>query len=238
MGINVVSADDFAAVSAKMVGFAIIELQKKLKRNVNLVLATGHTMVGFLDELSKVKGIDWKRVNAFHLDEYKGLDIEHPCSYAYFLTENLFSKVDIPEKNIHLISEIGKKDYMNILRRKGRADITMLGIGMDGHLAFNEPPNYSGFDSKMQEVKLTKETIDSNIDLYPEIKENPYAITMGMADIMESKKLFFLANKAKKAHIVKKALTGPVTEEVPASILQKHENVEIILDKAAGALVK
>jgi glucosamine-6-phosphate deaminase len=149
----------------------------------------------------------------------------------------LFSKVDTPKENIHFVCDFDKDEYMKIVREKGGIDIAMLGIGMDGHLGFNEPPNYSNFDGRMQEVKLRPETIENNIDMYPEILDNPYAITMGMADIMESKKLFFLANKVKKAEIVKQALKGPITEDIPASILQKHPNVEVILDEEAGSML-
>ncbi len=237
MKIDIVKATDFASKSAYLVGEEIKRLQKILDRNVNMVLATGHTMIEFLDELSKIKDIDWKKINFFHLDEYKGLTCSHVSSYGYFLTENLFSKVDTPKENIHFVCEFGKDEYMKIVREKGGIDITMLGIGMDGHLGFNEPPNYSSFDGRMQEVKLRPETIENNIDMYPEILDNPYAITMGMADIMESRKLFFLANKAKKAEIIKKALKGSITEDVPASILQKHPNVEIILDEEAASLL-
>ncbi len=237
MKIDIVKAIDFASKSAYLVGEEIKRLQKILDRNVNMVLATGHTMIEFLDELSKIKDIDWKKINFFHLDEYKGLTPDSPYSFGYFLNFNLFSKIDIPKENIHLVSMIGIENYMDILREKGGADITMLGIGMDGHLAFNEPPKYSDFDSVMREVELTESTIEANECDYPQIKENPFAFTMGMADIMASKKLFFLANKAKKAEIIKKALKGSITEDVPASILQKHPNVEVILDEEAASLL-
>ena len=233
MKINIVKSNEFAIKSAQAVSREIKKLQKVLDRNVNIVLATGNTMVGFLDELSKIEGIDWSKINAFHLDEYKDLDVNSPYSFAYFLNKNLFSKIDLPKNNMFYLSE-NKDNYLELLENKGGADIIMLGVGMDGHLAFNEPPKYSKFDSHLREVELTQETIDSNIDDYPDIVKNPYAYTMGMADIMSGKKIFFMANKAKKADIIKKALKGPVTEDIPASILQRHKNVEVVLDEEAG----
>jgi glucosamine-6-phosphate deaminase len=234
MKINIVDSKNFEVESALAVSKEIKRLQKILNRNLNIVLATGNTMVGFLDELSKISGIDWKKINAFHLDEYKGLKTTSPYSFAYFLNKNLFSKIEILKNNIFYLCE-NKDKYLELLESKGGADIIMLGIGLDGHLAFNEPPKYSNFDSRLREVSLTQETIDSNICDYPEIKENPFAYTMGMADIMDGKKIFFLANKTKKAKIVGEALKGPITTNVPASILQKHNNVEVILDKEASA---
>jgi glucosamine-6-phosphate deaminase len=236
MKINIVKSNEFAIRSADLVAEEIKRLQKTLSRNLNIVLATGNTMVGFLDELSKINNIDWNKINAFHLDEYKGLSINNPCSFAYFLNENLFSKTTIPEKNIFYLSE-HMDHYLELLAEKGGADIVMLGVGMDGHLAFNEPPKYSNFDSHLREIELTQETIDSNICDYSDIKDNPFAYTMGIADIMSGGKIFFLANKAKKAEIVKKTLKGPITEDVPASILQKHNNIEVVLDEEAGATI-
>jgi glucosamine-6-phosphate deaminase len=237
MKINIVKSNEFSIKSAQLVAEEIKKLQTTLGRNVNIVLATGNTMRGFLDELSKIEGIDWSKMNAFHLDEYKGLDKTSHYSFAYFLNENLFSKITIPQDNIFYLSE-NKDNYLNLLSEKGGADIIMLGVGMDGHLAFNEPPKYSNFDSHLREVELTQETIDSNMCDYPDIANNPFAYTMGMADIMSGKKIFFLANKAKKADIVQKALKGPITEDIPASILQKHNNVEAILDEEAGVGIK
>lgn len=237
MKIDIVKATDFASKSAYLVGEEIKRLQKILDRNVNMVLATGHTMIEFLDELSKIKDIDWKKINFFHLDEYKGLTPDTPYSFGYFLNKHLFSKIDVPEENIHYVLAIGIEYYMDTVRGKGGADITMLGIGMDGHLAFNEPPKYSRFDSTMREVELTESTIEANECDYPQIRENPFAYTMGMADIMASRKIFFLANKARKAEIIKKAFKEPITEDIPASILQKHPNVEVILDEEAGSLL-
>ncbi|MFH1876789.1 MAG: triose-phosphate isomerase, partial [Candidatus Omnitrophota bacterium] len=235
----ITTADDFSKTASRRVASEIRKLQANPDKQVTIVFATGNTMVGFLDNLSKESNIDWKRVQAFHLDEYKGLPTDHPASFAYFLNKNLFSKVALPKENIHYVNGANPdiKVYLQTLKSFGGADIVMLGVGMDGHLAFNEPPVYSRFDSRMQEVSLTDSTIEANREDYPEITNNPYAYTMGMADIFEGKHLFFLANKAKKADIVKKSLEGPVTEDVPASLLQKHSKVTVVLDTEAARLL-
>jgi glucosamine-6-phosphate deaminase len=240
MNIIITNPNDFSQKSADLVAQKIIELQIDPQKSVNLVLATGNTMVGFLDSLSKESGIDWSRIRAFHLDEYKGLSITHPASFAYFLNKNLFSKVSIPAENINYIngSNPDLAAYMGKLKNTGGADIIMLGIGMDGHLGFNEPPFYSHFDSRMSEVDLAQSTIETNKIDYPEIIENHYAFSMGMADIFEGKTLFFLAKGDKKANIVAKSLQGPVTEDIPGSIIQNHPDVVVILDQEAASLLK
>jgi glucosamine-6-phosphate deaminase len=240
MNITVTSPNEFSQKSADLVAQKIIELQTDPVKIVNLVLATGTTMIDFLDCLSKEKGIDWSRVQAFHLDEYKNLPVTHPSSFAYFLNKNLFSKVSIPPKNINYINGANPDipGYMAKLKNSGGADVIMLGVGMDGHLAFNEPPLYSNFDGRMGEVKLTQSTIEANKPDYPEIESNPFAFSMGMADIFNGKNLFFLAKGDKKADIVAKSFQGSVTPDIPASILQKHPNVTIILDQPAASLLK
>jgi len=240
MNIIVTNTSDFSQKSADLVAQKIIELQTDPVKIVNLVLATGTTMIDFLDCLSKEKGINWSRIQAFHLDEYKNLPVTHPSSFAYFLNKNLFSKVSIPVENINYINGVNPDlaNYMAKLKNSGGADVVMLGVGMDGHLAFNEPPLYSNFDGRMGEVKLTQSTIEANKPDYPEIETNPFAFSMGMADIFEGKNLFFLAKGDKKADIVAKSFQGPTTPDIPASILQKHPNVTIILDQPAASLLK
>ncbi|MDD5255139.1 MAG: 6-phosphogluconolactonase, partial [Candidatus Omnitrophica bacterium] len=240
MRVHVVSAGSFARTTAYLVAEEIRRLQRDPERFVNIVFATGNTMVLFLDFLSKETGIDWVRVRAFHLDEYKGLPTDSPYSFAYFLHTNIFSKVPIPPENIHYVNGAHPNlaGYMRTLRELGGADIVLLGVGMDGHLAFNEPPHYSSFSGRMQEIRVDESTILANEADYPGIRDNPYAYTMGMADIFEGRHLFFFANKPKKASIVRAALLGPVTEDVPASILQRHANVTIVLDEGAAELIK
>ncbi|MFA6994739.1 MAG: 6-phosphogluconolactonase, partial [Candidatus Paceibacterota bacterium] len=236
----IVPAEDFSKAASNEVASEIKRLQEDQQRKVVVVFATGNTMVGFLNNLAKEEGIDWSRVIAFHLDEYKGLPTTHPASFAYFLNKNLFSRVSLPKENINYVNGANPnlKAYIEKIKSLGGADIVMLGVGMDGHLAFNEPPLYSKFNSRMQEVSLVPSTIEANKEDYPEIVNNPYAYTQGMADIFEGKHLFFLANKAKKAQIVKQSLEGPITEDIPASILQKHPKVTVVLDREAASLLE
>lgn len=238
MKIIVTTPQLFSEKSADIVAQKIIDLQKT-QENVNIVLATGNTMIDFLDFLSKKEGVNWSRINAFHLDEYKSLPTTHPSSFAYFLNKNLFSKIKIPSKNINYINGANPNllGYMAKLKKLGGASIIMLGVGMDGHLAFNEPPLYSNFDGRIGEVKLIPSTIEADKSDYPEITKNPYAYSMGMADIFEGQNIFFLVNKLKKADIIVKSLQGPITPNVPASLLQRHLNVTAILDQDSASLL-
>lgn len=239
MKIITTSIESFSKISAGLVADKINQLQINSKRPVNLVLATGRTMIQFLDELSQ-QSVDWNKVNIFHLDEYKGLDINHPSSFAFFINQNFISKIKIPQQNINFINgqQPDLTGYINKLNQSGGSDITMLGVGLDGHLAFNEPPLYSQFDSRIREVDLTPSTIEANQADYPEISQNPHAFTLGMADIFESKYVFFLAKGQSKSQIVHQALTGQITPDIPASILQKHPNATVILDTQAASLLK
>ena len=235
----ITSADDFAKVTSQKVADEIRELQRDPEKQVVIVFATGNTMVGFLNNLALEEGIDWKRIQAFHLDEYKGLPPEDEHSFAYFLNENLFRRVPIPEENIHYINGARPDPdaYMRKLKEYGGADIVLLGVGMDGHLAFCEPPLYSSFNSGMQEVELDERTIESNEPDYPGIRDNPYAYTMGMRDIYEGRHIYFFVNKSKKAGIVQRSLEGPITEGIPASMLQVHRNVTVVLDVDAASFL-
>ena len=216
----------------------IRELQKDPERVVRVVLATGNTMVGFLDSLSREKDIDWTRVYAYHLDEYKGLDTENRYSFAYYLNRHLFSKVKgIPRENIRYVN--GKdpdlNGYIREIEDNGGADIVMLGIGKNGHLGFNEPG--TSFWSRMREIKLTASTIKANKPDYPDIEAMPYAYTMGLRNIFRGKHLFFVASGEGKAEIVKKALEGRVTNKVPGSLIQMHPRADIFLDEEAADLL-
>jgi glucosamine-6-phosphate deaminase len=235
----IASPENFAQAAAQKVGAAIRELQKDEQKQVTIVFAAGNTMVGFLQHLV-LQDIEWSRVQAFQLDEYKGLPPEDECSFAYFLNFHLFSHVPIPRENIHYINgaKADLKGYMEELKEHGGADIVILSVGMDGHLALNEPPKYSSFTSRMQEVELTESTLKTNEHSYPGIRDNPFAYTFGMADIFEARQVFFLANNSRKAEIVQQALKGPIVRDVPASMLQTHPNVTAVLDTNAAQLLR
>jgi glucosamine-6-phosphate deaminase len=236
MNIYVTLDKNFSDFAAKKLTEKITSLQTDLKRDISIVFASGKTMVKILDSLAKQSDIDWGRIQAFHLDEYRGLSIQNQYSYAQYFKRNLFSKVSIPKENVHFINGLSPnfQKYNQLL--KTGADITIVGIGIDGHLGFNEP--FSSFKSSMRTVRLNKKTIVSNKSKYPQVNHNPYAITLGMKDIFQSKHIFFFANSISKAKIVKKALTGWVSNGVPASILQQHPQTTVVLDNKAASLLQ
>lgn len=207
-----------------------------------LGLATGATPLGVYRRLVSAfhrRQVSFKRTRTFNLDDYVGLPHESPDSYYSYMKENFFSQVDISPEHIYLLDGTAKnlndecRNYERAIKDAGGIDLQILGIGLDGHIGFCEPG--TSFDSRTNEVKLTKTTRQSNQENLLEIKETPMkALTMGIGTIMEAKKILLLASGRHKAPIVNKALYGPVTESVPASVLQHHPNCLVILDAAAA----
>ena len=205
---KIIRAKDYADMSRKAAN--IISAQVIMKPNCVLGLATGGTPVGAYQQLVEWynKGdIDFSEVTTVNLDEYRGLPKDHPESYWSFMHRNLFDHVNIDPAHIHSV---------------GGIDLQLLGIGHDGHIGFNEPGE--AFELETHCVDLTQETIeankrffDGNVDLVPK-----QAYTMGIKTIMQARKVLMVVNGTGKAEIVKKAFFGPVTPEVPASILQMH----------------
>lgn len=210
-----------------------------------LGLATGSTPIPLYRELiarEKAGKIDFSRVRSANLDEYKGLGPEHPQSYRHFMQEYLFDQIGIkPENTIvpdGLAADIPAMclAYEHKIEDWGGIDIQLLGLGHDGHIGFNEPSDE--FSKVTHTVKLTSTTRYANSRLFDSIDEVPTsARTMGIGTIMRARKLLLVANGAGKARIVKQALEGPVTPQVPASILQFHPDVTVVLDPEAGALL-
>jgi glucosamine-6-phosphate deaminase len=201
----------------------IVETQIKEQPLSKLVLPTGSTPLGLYDELVK-RELDWSLVIAFNLDEYI-MNIDHPYSYHSYMRKNLFDRINIYPDNCHFPFRptLSFEDKMNVI--KG-IDLCILGIGSNGHIAFNEPG--SAFDSRTRVVDLTEQTIKDNSKYFDSIDDVPkQAITMGLGTIMESKKIILMANGKHKLNILKVAMNGEVTEDVPASILQKHNDVEV-----------
>ena len=209
-----------------------------------LGLATGTTPLGLYKKLiadHKKNGTSYKHIRAVNLDEYKGLPPEHNQSYAYFMRKNLFEHLDIDFENTYIENGIAEneeeecKRYDNLLKSM-RQDIQLLGLGSNGHIAFNEPN--TSFDSTTHIVDLTESTIKDNSRLFASIEEVPkQAYTMGLKSIMRAKKILILASGENKAEAVYKTVKGEVTEAVPASILQKHNDCILIVDKAAAKLL-
>jgi len=201
----------------------IVEKQLKKQPLSKLVLPTGNTPLGLYDELVKRK-LDWSHAITFNLDEYL-MNIDHPYSYHSYMKKNLFDRTNIyPDHcNFPYRPTLSFEDKMYA---NSGIDLCILGIGTNGHIAFNEPG--SSFKSRTRVVDLTEQTIKDNVKHFDSIDDVPkQAITMGLRTIMESKKIILMANGKHKLNILNVAMNGEVTEDVPASILQNHSNVKV-----------
>jgi len=203
-----------------------------------LGLATGSTpqrTYALLSDLCKKGEISFKKIKTFNLDEYSGLLDSDPQSYHSIMKKNLFSKTDIDIKNTFFPTDFAPnyEKYDKKIKESKGIDFQILGIGTNGHIAFNEPG--SKFFSKTRQVSLSKKTIKDNSRFFNNIKEVPKkAATMGLSTIMKAKKIMLMASGSNKSQAVFDALFGPISKKVPASILQKHKNLIVILDKKAA----
>ena len=232
---------DYNSLSNRAVEIIASFLQEK--PNAVLGLPTGSTpqkTYELLAEKCKKGEICFKNVRTFNLDEYSKLSPTSNQSYHFFMNENLFSKTDIDIKNTFFPtdSRFFRQNYDRKIKKMGGIDLQLLGIGRDGHIGFNEPG--SKFSSKTREVSLAETTIEDNARFFKNIKDVPKkAVTMGVNTIMASKNIILIASGEKKSKAIYDALLGPVSTKVPASIIQKHKNVIVILDKeAAQKLIK
>ena len=221
----------------------IIAAQVSLNPKSVLGLATGSTPIGTYRHLVEwyQKGeLDFGKAVSINLDEYCGLSGEHPQSYRRFMQENLFDHISIKRENTivpdGLAADIPAMclAYERQIEDWGGVDIQLLGIGHDGHIGFNEPCDH--FPVMTHEVKLTEMTREANKRFFTSINEVPTAaITMGIGTVMAAKKIVMIITGADKAEILHKVFFGPVTPEVPGSILQFHHDVTLICDEAAAA---
>ena len=187
-----------------------------------LVLPTGSTPLGLYEELVK-RQLDWSNITTFNLDEYI-INPNHLQSYYNFMRMNLFDKTNI-YPNSYNFPDRNTQSYEDKIREKGGIDLCILGIGTNGHIAFNEPG--SSFESRTRVVDLSEQTIQDNSRFFDSIDDVPArAITMGLGTIMESKRILVMAQGKKKKGILDKAMFGKITEKIPASILQIHDNME------------
>ena len=218
-----------------------------VKNNPNAILglATGSTPIGLYKEMikdHKENGTSYKNIKTVNLDEYAGLDYSSDQSYVYFMRDNLFDHIDIDLKNTNIengkaTDRQGECDRYNKLLETMQQDIQVLGIGSNGHIAFNEPG--TPFGSITHIVDLTESTIKDNSRMFERIEDVPrQAFTMGLKNIMNAKSILILANGANKAKAVYGLVKGEVTENVPASVLQLHPNCTVIVDEAAAELLK
>jgi len=237
--VRIIRAKDYEEMSRRTA--SIIAAQIVAKPASVLGFATGTTPIGAYRQLVKWcadDDISFKDVKTVNLDEYAGIPGTHDQSYRYFMFDNLFSHVDIDEKNVNLPDGMAE-DYVVegvrydvLIDSLGGVDLQLLGIGRNGHIGFNEPCDY--FPLGTHSVELTQSTIEANSRLFSDISEVPLvAITMGIANIMAARKIVIAINGKNKAEILKEAFFGPVTPKVPASILQLHPDVVLVADEDA-----
>lgn len=220
----------------------IVASQIILKPESVVGLATGGTPIGFYKELIKIYKdgkFSFQDVKTFNLDEYYGLDKNNPQSYHYYMMDNLFQHIDINIRNINIPSgtakdiEVECRSYEAKIKNAGGIDIQVLGIGTNGHIGFNEPD--IKFEARTHLVSLDEETIEANSRFFNSIEEVPKsAISMGIKTIMHAKKIVLLASGSEKAKVVERMINGHITPDLPASILQLHPDVTLILDKEAA----
>lgn len=210
-----------------------------------LGLATGSTPIGLYSCLVsdyEAGNVSFKDVQSFNLDEYRGLDPKHPQSYRYFMQQNLFDHVDIDVARTHVPdganpdADAACAAYETAIERSGGIDLQLLGLGHNGHIGFNEPADE--FPVTTHVVDLTESTIAANSRLFDSADEVPrQAYTMGIGTIMKARSVLVVASGADKAQIVHDAFMGPVAPQVPASVLQLHPSVTVIVDAEAGSML-
>ncbi len=221
----------------------IIRAAIQRKPNLVLGLATGSTPVGTYKELIRM-GLDFSKVVTFNLDEYVGLPPSHEQSYNYFMYENLFKYLNVDKKNIHIPNgvtpdlEAHCEWYEEQICNAGGIDIQILGIGSDGHIAFNEPG--ASLASRTHVEALAECTIRDNARFFDGKMEDvpKFAITMGVATIVEARHCILLANKKSKADAIEKCVEGAVTSQITSSALQLHPKATIIVDEDAASKLK
>lgn len=236
---KIIKAKDYAQMSRKAAN--VISAQVIMKPDCVLGLATGSSPIGTYKQLIEwyEKGdLDFSAVKSVNLDEYKGLSADHDQSYAYFMYENLFKHINIDMANTNLPNGMAEDAdaecarYNGVIDSLGGIDLQLLGLGHNGHIGFNEPDDT--FPTLTHLVTLTQSTINANSRLFKSIEEVPgFAFTMGIQTIMQAKKVLMVVSGADKADIVAKAFFGPVTPQVPASVLQLHSDFTLVGDEAA-----
>ena len=241
---KIYKAKDYKDMSRKAAN--IISAQVIMKPNCVLGLATGSTPIGTYDQLVEWynKGdLDFSEVTTVNLDEYKGLPRTNDQSYYYFMHQHLFDRVNIDPERTNVPNGIepdAEKEcgrYEELIRSLGGVDLQLLGLGHNGHIGFNEPGE--AFEKETHCVDLTESTIEANKRFFASADDVPkQAYTMGIKTIMQAKKILIVVNGENKADIVERAFFGPVTPEVPASILQLHNDVTLVGDEAALAKIE
>ncbi len=233
--------------TAEEIGVAVAKIfTDAVKNNPDCILglATGASPIPTYNNIIKThkeEGVSFKGVKTYNLDEYCDLPKSDKNSYYTFMHEQLFNGLDILEENVHFLdgnaadTEAECKRYDSEINEAGGIDVQLLGIGNNAHIGFNEPAD--AFTDGSFKVKLTDSTIEANKIYFDENPMPHYALTMGVNQIMSAKKIVLIATGPKKAEAIRNMIKGEVTPQVPASILQQHDDVEIFLDEAAASLL-
>lgn len=233
---NIIKVKDNEELSKKATALFVHALQAKT--NPVIGLATGSTperMYEKLVEKCQTGEISFAHATTFNLDEYACLSADDPSSYRYYMEEKLFQGIDIKKENTYLPNGLAKdlhrecQVYDKRIKEAGNLDFLVLGIGLNGHIGFNEPG--TAFDSRTHVVQLTESTRQVNSRFFDALEDVPTeALTMGLGTIMDAKEIMLLVQGEKKAEILKEVVHGEVTPNVPASILQRHPNTTVITD--------
>lgn len=238
---RIITVDNYEEMSKKAAN--MFASQIILKPNSVLGLATGDTPLGMYKELIRMyneKEVDFIEAKSFNLDEYYGIPESNTQSYHYYMNKNLFQHINMNKENINIpngnIENIQQEclNYEKKIKEAGGIDIQVLGIGVNGHIGFNEPA--INFEAETHLVNLDEKTIESNSRFFNSIEEVPVkAISMGIKTIMHSRKIILLASGKSKAEAIALTVKGKISPEVPASILQLHKDVTLIVDKEAAS---
>ena len=238
MEIVVNTYDEMSNLAARIIAGVV-----RRKPDAVLGLATGSTPIGTYEELIRIHkedGLDFSNVTTFNLDEYVGLPGEHKQSYRYFMNEKLFKYINIDIERTHvpdgMASDFEKScnEYEEAIIAAGGIDIQLLGIGANGHIAFNEPGSSLG--SRTRVKTLDERTIEDNSRFFDKVGDVPrYAVTMGVGTIMDAREILLLAFEENKAEAIAQAIEGPITSQVPATIVQMHRKATVIVGNAAAS---
>lgn len=242
-GITIVVVEDYDEMSKRAA--VIVAAQVTMKPKSVIGLATGSTPEGMYQALADMyeqSGVDFSESKSYNLDEYYPIDPKNEQSYYSYMEKNLFSKVNFDEENTHVPNGSGEnvqiicEAYDTAIEDEGGIDLQVLGIGNNGHIGFNEPDIY--FEAGTHLVELDEGTIQANARFFKTIDEVPtQAISMGIQTIMHAKKIIMLGSGENKAEIIDDMLFGTIDPKIPASILQLHNDVTLILDKKAAAKI-
>lgn len=231
MTLTWIEVEDYTQLSEQAA--AIFTKQLKKKSNSVFGLATGGTPIGFYEQFikqTKEQQLSFQYVSTFNLDEYVGVDSQHESSYHFFMRQHLFQYIDLKKENIHIPNGLTIQNpaaYDTLIEAVGGIDIQLLGIGLNGHIGFNEPG--TPFNYMTHVVELAQSTRQANSVYFQQQEDVPtHAITMGIQSILKAKKIVLLVSGKSKREALKRLRTGEISEDFPASVLHQHPDVTII----------